>query len=165
MAGDVYGGRRSDSVSASVAGGTDRLFAGGELSAAPIRNARIVSAVASFGTDQPLTLDNRVHVCPLASFGISRHGDNVRGRAAAGASLGLLLKNGGRVAVVSALAVRVHARANVDPFASVEAALALILHNRVLLRPSVARVAGDARVGLSIAVLLHGARGAQQPDR
>jgi hypothetical protein len=128
----------------SVAAGSDRLF--GTLSAGLLESQaggdRIPHATVAVGTDQPLTVDNRWHLCPIATITYARgHGD------AAGAggrvAIGWIARNAAGLTVVpsAALGVRqmpVPANPSLQHAAELQAAIGFILRGKVALTPRAA---------------------------
>jgi hypothetical protein len=76
-------GRRGHAVGFAAGHGTDELFAIAAVARhtfAPDDTSTVVAA--TIGVDQPVRLDNRLHVCPLISVGYASggHPDARRGR-------------------------------------------------------------------------------------
>jgi hypothetical protein len=136
------GGR---AAAASVAAGSDRLFgaisSGLGFSELDRRAAHVALAV---GTDQPLTLDNRLHVCPVATATYARRQGNAAAGAGGHVTFGWVARNtAGRVVVQSAAYGVRHlpdgapdAR-RLEHAAEIQAAVGFILRGRLAVTPRV----------------------------
>ena len=56
-------------LGAAAGGGTDRVFGLASVARGSTDGARYRAILATAGTDQPLTLNNRLHACPMLSVG------------------------------------------------------------------------------------------------
>jgi hypothetical protein len=136
------GGR---AAAASVAAGTDRLFS---AISSGLRFAefdrRVAHVALAVGTDQPLTLDNRLHICPVATAAYARR----QGRAAAGAgghvTLGWVARNAAGLMVVPSAGFGVSHMPDTAPdarpqkhAAEIHGAVGFILRGRLAVTPRV----------------------------
>ncbi len=132
-------------AAASVAAGSDRLFgaisSGLRFSELDRRVAHVELAV---GTDQPLTLDNRLHVCPVATATFARR----QGSAAAGAgghvTFGWVARNAADLMIVPSAALGVRHLPGgapdappLEPAVEIQAAVGFILRGRLAVTPRV----------------------------
>ncbi len=136
------GGR---AAGASVAAGSDRLFgaisSGLRFSALDRRVAHVALAV---GTDQPLTLDNRLHVCPVATATYARRQGSASAGAAGHVTFGWVARNAAGLIVVPSAAFGVRYLPEGAPdarplehAAEIQAAVGFILRGRLAVTPRV----------------------------
>jgi hypothetical protein len=130
----------------AVTTGTDRVFgsvtSGVVFAAADGKNTPL--AAVTIGTDQPLTLDNRVHLCPMLTVDYSRR-DKRSGLGAGGhVALGWVVRNRASLAIVPAVAAGVRYRPAAAASASVlqraaeaDAAVGFVIRGRVAFIPRV----------------------------
>ena len=148
--------------------GSDDLFAIASLGQRTFDGQRSYVMAAMIGANQPVRLDNRLHVCPMASVGYVsavRSGAETRGRGAAAADVrvGWLAANTPRLAVIPTFGVGaqlngLHA-AGAVPHAgrsgSLSAGVGLVFRNRVSIVPgisvAVAGVGGGAALRVAAA--------------
>ena len=144
------GGTRA--ATGSVAAGSDRLF--GALSIGLIAQGdrdRIPHATVAVGTDQPLSLDNRWHLCPVATVAYARTHRSTTG-VGGHIAIGWIARNGAGLTIVPSAAVGVRQMpvAGSPPLqhaAELQAAIGFILRGRVAVTP---RVAFPARFALEL---------------
>ena len=107
-------------VGVSVGHGTDRLFGGGTVLAHSTDETGDVYMIAgTLGTDQPLSPDNRFHVCPIITIGYLSDSDAAfRRRLRAVACRGCLDARHQRAAAASGPAIGLDFRKNVGRAAS-----------------------------------------------
>ena len=131
-------------AAASVGAGSDRLFGSFStgLAFAATDRSRVAHASVAVGTDQPMTLDNRLHLCPVATVAYARR----QGRASTGAgghvTLGWIARNAAGLTIVPSAGVGVRylpdGTAAADPLthaAELQAAIGLILKGRFAVTP------------------------------
>jgi hypothetical protein len=132
----------SRSAAGSVAAGSDRLF--GALSTGVNFDRAVAHVGLAVGTDQPLSLDNRLHLCPVATLAYARQ----QGSAAAGAgghvAVGWVARNAARLSIVPSAAFGVrqmpdgaHDGGPLRHGAELHAAVGFILRGRVAVIPRV----------------------------
>jgi hypothetical protein len=150
-------------AAASVAAGSDRLF--GSLSTGlaftGADRGPVAHATVAVGTDQPMTLDNRLHVCPVATVSYARG----QGRASAGAgghvTFGWIAHNAAGLIVVPSAGLGVRpvpgSSASPDPpthAGELQAAVGLILRGRLAVTPRVT-LARRQRARLAVELAIH----------
>jgi hypothetical protein len=128
----------------ALAAGTDRIF--GSLSSgvrfAAADGTRVPQARLTVGTDQAVTLDNRLHVCPMLTVDYSRR-DSRSGLGAGGhIAVGWIVRNDASLAVIPSGAVGVRYRpagaasaSVLQRAAEVDAAIGFVVRGRVALTP------------------------------
>jgi hypothetical protein len=99
----AFGGDRQH-VALSLDGGSDALFGRVLAGVDNSRHARRYAIAAAVGADQPLTLDNRFHACPVVAIEHA-HGDGRMLRLEGGLTFGMLLRNRPGLAIVPTLGV------------------------------------------------------------
>jgi hypothetical protein len=114
------------------------------------------SLTTTLGTNQPLTLDNRVHLCPLVTVGFVERRSVARGTVSAGASLGFLARNSAAVALVPAVGLRLYSEAGGRPFGEASAALGITFRARLLVRPALTRAFTPDRANTASIALSYG---------
>jgi hypothetical protein len=132
------GGR---AATGSVAIGSDRLF--GALSTGVAFTGadrrRMAHAAVAFGTDQPLRLDNRLHLCPIATFSYARRQDVSTAGAGGHVTVGWVARNASNLTIVpsAGFGVRHRPHSAHDHLAELEAAVGFILRGRAAITPRV----------------------------
>jgi hypothetical protein len=137
----------------SVAAGSDRLFgalAAGLIAAQGDRD-RIPHATVAVGTDQPLSLDNRWHLCPVATVAYARTQSSTAG-VGGHIAIGWIARNGAGLTIIPSAAVGVRqmpvpGSRPLQHAAELQTAIGFILRGRVAVTP---RVAFPARFALEL---------------
>src|SRR5262245_863923 len=94
-------GAGTATATGSVAAGSDRLFgtfAAGVIAPQP-DGVRIPHATMAVGTDQPLSVDNRWHLCPIATLAYAR-GQGTAAGVGGHVAIGWLARNAAGVTIV-----------------------------------------------------------------
>lgn len=135
---------RTTAAIGSVAAGSDRLF--GALAAGLISpqsgGDRIPHATVAIGTDQPLSVDNRWHLCPIATIAYARGQGSAAG-VGGHVAVGWMARNAAGLIVVpsAAVGVRQLAVAGGTPLrqvAELQTAIGFILRGRMAVTPRAA---------------------------
>ena len=137
-------GAGTRTATASVAAGSDSLFgtlAAGLISA-PARGDRMPHATLAVGTDQPLSLDNRWHLCPIATLAYARGQGNAAG-VGGRVAIGWIARNATGITVVLSAAVGVRQMpsaegAPLQHLGELQAAIGFILRGRLAVTPRAA---------------------------
>ena len=145
------GGSRA--ATGSVAAGSDRLFGmlSVGLSAAHGDRDRIPLATVAVGTDQPLSLDNRWHLCPVATVVYARRQSSSAG-VGGHIAIGWIARNGAGLTIVPSATVGLRqmpiaASPPLEHAAELQTAIGFILRGRVAVTP---RVSFPARLALEL---------------
>jgi hypothetical protein len=142
-------------ASGSVAAGSDRLF--GTLAAGLIApqagGDRIPHATLAVGTDQALTVDNRWHLCPIATLAYARGQGSAAG-VGAHVAIGWIARNAAGVTIVPSAAVGVRQLPSAESaplrhLAELRAAVGFILRGRMAVTPRAA-FTRDGRARLAV---------------
>jgi hypothetical protein len=128
----------------SVAAGSDRLFgtfAAGLISPQAAGD-RIPHAALAVGTDQPLSLDNRWHLCPIATLAYA-HGEGSAAGVGGRVAIGWIARNAAGLSIVPSAAVGVRQMpgaqsAPLQHMAELQAAIGFILRGRLAVTPRAA---------------------------
>jgi hypothetical protein len=149
----------------AAAHGRDELFAIASLATRSFGGERSHVIAATIGANQPVRLDNRLHVCPTVSVGYVsnvRSGAENPGRAAAAADvrLGWLAANTARLAVIPTLGVGVGfngldtavAASDARKSARLSAGVGMVFRNRVSLVPGISVAVAGASGGAALRV-------------
>jgi hypothetical protein len=137
----------------SAAAGSDRLF--GTVSAGlispPADGDRVSHATVAVGTDQPLSVDNQWHLCPIATIAYARGPASAAG-VGARVVIGWIARNAAGVTIVPSAAVGVRqmpgrASAPLQHVADLQAAIGFILRGRMAVTP---RAAFPARFAVEL---------------
>jgi hypothetical protein len=137
LAGALSGGTGGTAASAAAGFGKDLLF--GTVATAFDGDHTAIDVVA--GSDQPVTPDNRLRACPLASIGVGFHNEETSLRLAAGGRASYLAVNSPRVWVIPTIGLQYRSEASVT-FFEIEGGVGLV-RRPFALRPSVIQRAGD----------------------
>jgi hypothetical protein len=120
-------------ATASVAAGADRLFGAFStgVTFAGADRRHVAHAAVALGADQPLRLDNRLHLCPIATVSYAR--GRASGAAVAGGriAVGWVARNAAGLTIVPAAGV------GVQRSAELQAAVGFILRGRAAITPRV----------------------------
>ena len=137
-------GAGTTAAAASVAAGSDRLF--GTLAAGLIspqaRGDRIPHATLAVGTDQPLSVDNRWHLCPIATL-VYAHGEGSAAGVGGRVAIGWMARNAAGITIVPSAAVGVRPMPSAESaplqhLAELQAAIGFILRGRLAVTPRAA---------------------------
>ena len=144
----------SRSAGASLGAGSDRLF--GDLSTGVNFDRRVAHARLAIGTDQPLSLDNRLHLCPVVTLAYARRQGNAAAGAGGHVAVGWVARNSARLRIVPSAAFGVRHlpdgapdRDPLRPAAELSTAVGLILRGRVAVTPRVSFVR-DQPAGVAV---------------
>jgi hypothetical protein len=129
----------------SIGAGRDQLFAIGSVERHSLMDAPAYRVAGTVGTNQPLRLDNRLHLCPMFGAAYTRRLETNRLGVAAGGSVGVLAKNSEALAVIPTLGVRIcnvlgdmsgaFAGHTSDPLGMLNFGVGLVILDRISLLP------------------------------
>jgi hypothetical protein len=145
----------------SLGAGRDRLFAIGSVERHSLVEAPAYRVAGTIGTNQPLRLDNRLHLCPMFGAAYTRQVEANRLGVAAGGSIGVLAKNSEALAVIPTLGVRIYnvfgdmsgafAGHRSEPIGMVNFGVGLVILSRISLMPSVTLAFGAPSAAAALA--------------
>jgi hypothetical protein len=148
----------------SIGAGSDRLFAIGSVESQALVDSPAYRLTATVGTNQPLRLDNRLHLCPILGAAYTRRPDTNMFGVAGGGSMGVVAKNSAALVVIPTLSVRIRpvfgdtsrafAGLSSEPPATLNFGVGLLILNRISFMPSAALELARAHTtaGLQVAV-------------